>query len=127
MERHITFTPDAYAADPQEPRHSLRSLVPAGRHREPKAQLSLPEVQQVAEKHGKTCAQVLLRWQLQTGCRGCPRQRKRAHIAENLDIFDFTLDEADLAALAKANSGKRVFDVPLSAQTDMIMGFKFND
>ena len=35
--------------------------------------------------------------------------------------------EADLAALAKANSGKRVFDVPLSAQTDMIMGFKFND
>ena len=47
--------------------------------------------------------------------------------AENLDIFDFTLDEEDLAALAKATSGKRVFDVALSAQVDMIMGFKFND
>ena len=92
-----------------------------------KAQLSLPEVQQVAEKHGKTCAQVLLRWQLQTGFAAVPGSANEAHIAENLDIFDFTLDEADLAALAKANSGKRVFDVPLSAQTDMIMGFKFND
>ena len=91
------------------------------------AQLSLPEVQQVAEKHGKTCAQVLLRWQRQAGFAAVPGSANEAHIAENLDIFDFTLDEADLAALAKANSGKRVFDVPLSAQTDMIMGFKFND
>ena len=47
--------------------------------------------------------------------------------AENLDICDVTLDEEDLAALAKATSGKRVFDVALSAQVDMIMGFKFND
>ena len=81
----------------------------------------------VAKKHGKAGAQVLLRWQLQTGFSAVPGSANPEHIAENLDIFDFTLDAEDLAALAKAGSGKRVFDVPLSAQTDMIMGFKFND
>lgn len=127
MERHITFTPDAYAADLRSRGIACEAWFPLGGTVSRKAQLSLPEVQQVAEKHGKTGAQVLLRWQLQTGFAAVPGSANEAHIAENLDIFDFTLDEADLAALAKANSGKRVFDVPLSAQTDMIMGFKFND
>ena len=127
MERHITFTPDAYAEDLRSRGIACEAWFPLGGTVSRKAQLSLPEVQQVAEKHGKTGAQVLLRWQLQTGFAAVPGSANEAHIAENLDIFDFTLDEADLAALAKANSGKRVFDVPLSAQTDMIMGFKFND
>ncbi len=127
MERHITFTPEAYAEELKGRGIAREAWFPLGGTMSQKAQLNLPEVQQVAKKHGKTGAQVLLRWQLQTGFSAVPGSSNEEHIAENLDIFDFTLDADDLAALARANSGKRVFDVPLSAQTDMIMGFKFND
>ena len=127
MERHITFTSDAYVADLESRGIAREAWFPLGGTMSQKAQLSLPEVQQVARKYGKTGAQVLLRWQLQTGFAAVPGSANEAHIAENLGIFDFTLDADDLAALAGAGSGKRVFDVPLSAQVDMIMGFKFND
>ena len=127
MEHHIDFTPEAYAADLRSRGIACEAWFPLGGTVSQKAQLSLPGVQQVARKHGKTGAQVLLRWQLQSGFSAVPGSSNEGHIRENLDIFDFTLDANDLATLAKANSNKRVFDVPLSAQTDMIMGFKFDD
>ena len=127
MERHITFTPDTYVEDLKSRGITCEAWFPLGGTVSQKAQLSLPEVLAVAKKHGKTGAQVLLRWQLQTGFSAVPGSANPEHIAENLNIFDFALDAEDLATLANANSNKRVFDVPLSAQTDMIMGFKFND
>ena len=127
MERHIAFSPDTYVEDLRSRGIACEAWFPLGGTMSQKAQLNLPEVQQVAMKHGKTGAQVLLRWQLQTGFAAVPGSANEEHIADNLDIFDFTLDEEDLAALAKATSGKRVFAVALSAQVDMIMGFKFND
>lgn len=127
MERHIAFSPDTYVEDLRSRGIACEAWFPLGGTMSQKAQLNLPEVQQVAMKHGKTGAQVLLRWQLQTGFAAVPGSADEGHIRENLDIFDFTLDADDLATLAKANSNKRVFDVPLSAQVDMIMGFKFND
>lgn len=56
MERHITFTPDAYAADLRSRGIACEAWFPLGGTVSRKAQLSLPEVQQVAEKHGKTGA-----------------------------------------------------------------------
>ena len=55
----------------------------------------------IGRKHGKTVAQVSLRWQVQRGIVVIPRSTQKAHIAENLNIFDFALDPADLAAIAK--------------------------
>ena len=127
MERHIAFTPDAYVEDLKGRGIACEAWFPLGGTMSRRAQLSLPEVLSVARKHSKTGAQVLLRWQLQTGFSAIPGSADPEHIAENLDIFDFTLDADDLAALARANSRQRVFDVPLSAQVDMIMGFKFKD
>lgn len=54
----------------------------------------------IARKHGKTVAQVCLRWHFQRGIIAIPRSSQKAHIAENLNIFDFSLDAADLAAIA---------------------------
>lgn len=127
MERHVTFTPDAYVKDLRSRGIACEAWFPLGGMMSQKAQLKLPEVLTVATKHGKTAAQVLLRWQLQTGFVAIPGSMDASHIAENLEIFDFTLDEEDLATLAEANNGKRVFDMPLSAQEDMVMNFKFND
>jgi len=54
----------------------------------------------MGRKYNKTVAQVCLRWHYQRGIIAIPRSRQKAHIAENLNIFDFSLDDADLAAMA---------------------------
>jgi 2,5-diketo-D-gluconate reductase A len=57
----------------------------------------------VAQKHGKTYGQIMLRWCLEQGVVVLPKSTSPKHIAENIDIFNFSLDEADLAMLAVAN------------------------
>jgi diketogulonate reductase-like aldo/keto reductase len=54
---------------------------------------------QVAERNGRTPAQVLLRWAVQRGIPVIPKSTRRERIAENAQIFDFTLSDADLQAL----------------------------
>ncbi len=54
----------------------------------------------IAKKHGKSVAQVCLRWHYQRGIVVIPRSTQKAHIAENLNIFDFSLDDSDLASIS---------------------------
>ncbi|HZZ58602.1 MAG TPA: aldo/keto reductase [Opitutaceae bacterium] len=54
----------------------------------------------IGRKHNKTVAQVCLRWHFQRGIVAIPRSSQKAHIAENLNIFDFSLDSSDLAAIS---------------------------
>ena len=53
----------------------------------------------VAEKYGRTPAQVLLRWNLQLGNRIIPKSVRPQRIQENIDIFDFSLADEDMALL----------------------------
>lgn len=55
----------------------------------------------IAKKHGKTVAQVCLRWHFQRRIIAIPRSSQKAHLAENLNIFDFSLEDSDVAAIAK--------------------------
>lgn len=50
----------------------------------------------IGKKYDKSNAQVSLRWHYQRGVVAIPRSSQKAHMAENLDIFDFELDESDL-------------------------------
>ncbi len=61
----------------------------------------------IAAKHGKSTAQVMIRWHLQLGNVVLPKSVTPARIRENLDVFDFELDAADLAAIASLESGRR--------------------
>jgi diketogulonate reductase-like aldo/keto reductase len=54
---------------------------------------------QIAERVGRTPAQVLLRWAVQRGIPVVPKSRRRERIEENAQIFDFTLSDADMQAL----------------------------
>ena len=54
----------------------------------------------IGKKYNKTIAQVGLRWHYQRGIIAIPRSSQKAHIAENLNIFDFSLDDADLASIS---------------------------
>lgn len=65
---------------------------------------SEPAVRAIAEKYGKTPAQILLRFLTQKGIAVIPRSAQPAHIKENFDLFDFTLtaeETAQLSALDK--------------------------
>ncbi|MFJ8793566.1 aldo/keto reductase [Streptomyces sp. NPDC102462] len=66
-----------------------------------------PAVTAIAEAHGKSPAQVLLRWGLQQGRSVIPKSTKRQRIAENIDVFDFDLSAEELAALDALETGRR--------------------
>ena len=65
-----------------------------------------PTVKAIADRHGKTAAQVMLRWLNQRGVVVIPKSVSKARMAENLDIFDFTLDDEDMRRMAVLDTGK---------------------
>ncbi len=67
--------------------------------------LRLPAVAAIAERTGRTPAQVVLRWHVQQGIVAIPKSANPQRIAENIDVFDFELTEADLDALAALDRG----------------------
>ena len=63
------------------------------------ALLADPAIREIAARHGRTPAQIILRWHLQQGRIVIPKSVTPARIRENLDVFDFDLAEAELAAV----------------------------
>ncbi|WP_291049744.1 aldo/keto reductase [Herbiconiux sp.] len=61
----------------------------------------------IAEAHGKSPAQVMLRWGIQEGRSVIPKSVKPARIAENLDVFDFSLSSDEIAQIDALDTGKR--------------------
>ena len=55
----------------------------------------------IGKKYNKSIAQVCLRWHYQRSIVAIPRSSQKAHMIENLDIFDFTLSETDIQTITK--------------------------
>ncbi|PRY67269.1 2,5-diketo-D-gluconate reductase A [Glaciihabitans tibetensis] len=70
--------------------------------------LELPEVGAAATAHGKSAAQVVIRWHLQTGNIVFPKSSTKARIAENFDVLDFELSAAEMATIDSLDAGRRV-------------------
>ncbi|MFD5844348.1 aldo/keto reductase [Streptomyces chartreusis] len=66
-----------------------------------------PVVTAIAGAHGKSPAQVLLRWGIQQGRSVIPKSTRRGRIAENIDVFDFSLTAEELKALDALETGRR--------------------
>jgi diketogulonate reductase-like aldo/keto reductase len=62
----------------------------------------------IGTKHGKSAAQVVLRWHLELGNIVIPKSVTPERIRQNFDVFDFTLDAEDLAAIEKLDRGGRI-------------------
>ena len=71
------------------------------------ALLDRPDIAEVATAHGKSAAQVLIRWSLQLGNVVIPRSSDPARIAENIDVFDFELTPAQMDTLSSLDNGTR--------------------
>jgi 2,5-diketo-D-gluconate reductase A len=61
----------------------------------------------IGAKHGKSTAQVMIRWHLQLGNIVLPKSVTPARIVENIDVFDFSLDDEDMARIASLECGRR--------------------
>jgi len=70
--------------------------------------LGNPAVAEVAAAHGKSPAQVLIRWSIQLGNVVIPRATDPAHLAENIDVFGFELSDAEMGALSALDDGTRL-------------------
>ncbi|WGW13904.1 aldo/keto reductase [Saxibacter everestensis] len=68
--------------------------------------LGNPALDEIAAKHGKSAAQVILRWHLDQDIVVIPKASHRDRMQQNLDVFDFSLDSDDTAVINALNTGK---------------------
>lgn len=62
-------------------------------------------LKEISEKHNKTISQIILRWHFQKGIVTIPKTIHHDRMIENLDVFDFTLDEVDIYKIKQLNIG----------------------
>jgi 2,5-diketo-D-gluconate reductase A len=75
-----------------------------------------PVLTEIAERHGKTAAQIIIRWHLDCGLVVIPKSVRPERLRENIDVFDFSLSDQDLAAIAQLDSADgRIGPDPLTA------------
>ncbi|KUN03422.1 oxidoreductase [Streptomyces yokosukanensis] len=73
-----------------------------------KGLLEVPAIVAIAQKHGRTPAQIVLRWHIQLGNVVIPKSVTPSRIKENIEVFDFSLDDEDLAAISALNEDRRI-------------------
>ena len=74
---------------------------------------------ELAKKYGKTNAQIILRWHIQSGNVVIPGSKNPDHIRDNFNIFDFVLSDGDMAEITKVNKNKRYY----TATPEMIAAY----
>ncbi len=113
IELHPRFAQKAHRAAHERLKIATESWSPLGQGKI----LSEPALRTLAAKHGKSVAQVILRWHLQHGFVVIPKSVTPSRIAENIDVFDFTLDAADMAAIDALDTAEgRIGPNPMTAK-----------
>ena len=86
-----------------------------------------PTLAAIAEEHGKSVAQVVLRWLIQRGVVVIPKSARRERLEENINVFDFTLSDAQMNTISTLDTGSSLFidHNDVSAVT-LLSGVKFN-
>ena len=80
-----------------------------------KSLLNEPVFASLAEKYGKSAAQIILRWHTQMGNVVIPGSRNVNHIRDNYEIFDFRLSDEEMSMIAQINKNKRYYEATLQA------------
>ena len=113
VERHPLFQQNEIAAYCREKGIVMEAYSPLGSGN---MDLMLPVVAPIAKKYGKTPAQVILRWHLQTNWVIFPKSVTSSRIIENSQIFDFELAAEDIAAINKMDCGNHFLPDPDEAE-----------
>ena len=86
------------------------SYVPIGMADLSESILEVPALKEIAGRHGKTVAQVVLRWGVQRGTAIVPKTSKKERMVENLSLFDFQLNTEEMEAIGGLNKNYRFND-----------------
>lgn len=121
---HLTVLIDSTGIVPAVNQIELHPLLPQHELRELHARLGIateawsplgqgslladPVITSIAERHGKTPAQVLIRWHIHLGNIVIPKSVNPERIVSNFDVFDFDLDESDMSAIASLQTDTRL-------------------
>ena len=89
--------------------------------------LRVPEIVEIAGNHGKTPAQIILRWHIQEGLSAIPGATNPDYINENIEIFDFELSEAEMQTIKNLNKEKRFFNMTLPQLEQMVKNYPLAD
>lgn len=76
----------------------------------------------IAEAHGKTPAQIILRWHIQEGFSVIPGASNPDYINENIRIFDFALTDGEMEQMRSLNKEQRFFNATLEDVEKMVWG-----
>lgn len=111
LELHPAFQQRDQQAQNRENGIVTEAWAPLGQARYPLDELAgMPEIML---RHGKTAAQVVIRWHLQHGRVIFPKTERRSRMVENSQVFDFILSDDEMATLDRADRGLRVGSHPL--------------
>jgi 2,5-diketo-D-gluconate reductase A len=105
IELHPDFTQDELRAYHRDRGIATEAWSPIGQGGE---LLEQQAITSLAEKYGKSPAQIVLRWHLQLGNIVFPKSATPSRIEENLDVFDFELADDDVATLSALDTGNRL-------------------
>jgi len=87
-----------------------------------KGLLSDPVIKKIADAHGKSIVQIILRWHIQEGFSAIPGSTNPAHIKENISIFDFELSDEEMATMRSLNKNERFFNMSIEQLDRMATG-----
>lgn len=100
----------------------VTSWFPLGGAMSKGALLKDPVIVAIAEAHGKTSAQVILRWHIQEGLSVIPGSSNPSHIEENIQIFDFELTDEEMERIRALNKEERFFNMSLEEKERAYLG-----
>lgn len=86
-----------------------------------------PEIMKIAEAHGKTPAQIILRWHIQEGLSAIPGATNPDYINENIGIFDFELTDGEMQTMRSFNKETRFFNMTLPQVEEMVRNYPLAD
>ena len=107
IETHPFFQRADYQAQMAERGVQIESWAPFAEGRN--GLFANPELTKIASTHGKSVAQVVLRWLIQRDVVVIPKSVRKERMAENFDVFNFELNQSDMDSIAKLDGGVSLF------------------
>lgn len=89
--------------------------------------LTNPVLTSIAEKYGKDAGQIILRWHIQEGVVALPKATTQEHINGNIDVFDFSLTDAEMSVIRSLDTGKETHDPEDKAVEEGLKRFRIHD
>lgn len=86
-----------------------------------------PTIQKIAKVHGKSPAQIIIRWHIQEGFSVIPGATRHDYIKENISVFDFALTNEEMAEMRSLNKEKRFFNMNYKEAEQFMLNWKMDD